>query len=125
MKYWKSAVLVAALAVLALFTACSGTQETAPAQAPAPQAAAPEPAAEPTEGEVAEAGEVLYACSMGCEVVEEPGRCSKCGMDLEEVATADVSYACPMCDFSQDSAGTCEKCGMALTPKIKKHDHEG
>ena len=125
---WKNTILrvlpllgIAALLILGL--ACAEYSEAPPA--PAPQATAPEPAAEapaeePAEGEAAETGTVLYACSMGCEVVDEPGQCSKCGMDVDAAPRwtagltredgTDLRFCSPRCMFAwmlkEDAAGT-------------------
>ena len=63
-------------------------------------------------------------------VSNKPGKCTKCGMDLnlspKEKMKMEVvkAYACPMkCegDKTYGKAGKCPKCGMDL--KEKKEDH--
>ena len=60
-----------------------------------------------------------YSCPMHADVVsDQPGKCSKCGMDLKkkEVKT----YICPMhADVTSDKPGSCSKCGMDLKEKKK------
>jgi hypothetical protein len=56
-----------------------------------------------------------YACSMcPTEVSLEPGKCGKCGMDLEK---AKVHYTCSHCGGSQMKAGKCA-CGMDLVLSV-------
>ncbi|MAT15374.1 MAG: copper-translocating P-type ATPase [Planctomyces sp.] len=65
-----------------------------------------------------------YYCPM-CPGVEsdQPGKCPKCGMDLERVpgkaiAKTKTIYTCPMHpEVRQDSPGSCPICGMALEPE--------
>ncbi len=68
-----------------------------------------------------------YFCPMCADVVsDKPGKCTKCGMDLEkrtvtkvkEETSQNTSYVCPMHpDVTSDKPGTCSKCGMNLTEK--------
>lgn len=70
-----------------------------------------EPAkAEKPEAEMALVG---YTCSMHPEETSlEPGKCSQCGMELEE---ARVLYVCTMCpDEHSREPGKCSHCGMDL-----------
>ena len=63
-----------------------------------------------------------YRCPMHPAVVSnEPGKCSKCNMDLilskKEIMKKEVmkDYTCPMHkEVISDMAGTCAKCGKAL-----------
>jgi hypothetical protein len=111
-------------AALALLAACTSAPKTGSAPAtPAPQGAAqpaPEPAAPPARTLPASAK--AYVCEMGCEVVDQPGKCPKCGMELKEVNRADISYACPTCDFKGDKPGACPKDHMVLILKIAGQD---
>lgn len=69
-----------------------------------------------------------YSCSMHPdEVSDEPGKCSKCGMDLnlspKEKMKADVMnlYTCPMHpDVTSNKAGKCSTCNMNLKVKVVK-----
>jgi mercuric ion binding protein len=66
-----------------------------------------------------------YCCAMHPEVTsDKPGKCSKCGMDLnlsaKEKMKAEVmkTYTCSMhADVKSDKPGKCPKCGMELTSK--------
>ena len=60
----------------------------------------------------------LYVCSMCDFATDKPGKCPKCGMNLEEVNKADVSYVCDMCKVTSDKPGKCPKCGMELKMKV-------
>lgn len=80
---------------------------------------------------------LVYSCPMHSTIVSnEPGKCAKCGMNLnlspKEKMKMEVmkTYSCPMkCegDKSYDKAGKCPKCGMSLKEnkqennKIHKH----
>lgn len=50
----------------------------------------------------------VYVCPMGCETKDEPGRCSKCGMNLEKKEVY-RTYACPeeKCDYHQAKPSEC------------------
>jgi len=69
-----------------------------------------------------------YSCPMHPDVTSnEPGKCSKCGMDLtlskkeEMKGGAMKMYSCPMhADVTSDKPGTCSKCGMNLTQSKKE-----
>jgi Heavy metal binding domain len=65
--------------------------------------------------------QVKYACPMHPEeTAVQPGKCSKCKMDLTEVK----QYSCPMhADITSDKPGKCSKCKMDLVEK--KDDHSG
>lgn len=79
----------------------------------------------------------VYTCPMHTSIISsQPGKCSKCGMNLnlspKEKMKMEVmkTYFCPMkCegDKSYDKAGKCPKCGMTLKEnkqennKIHKH----
>ena len=68
-----------------------------------------------------------YTCPMHPDVVsDKPGKCSKCGMDLnaspKEKMKMEVmkTYTCPMHpDVTSDKSGKCSKCGMDLTETVK------
>jgi putative DNA topoisomerase len=74
-----------------------------------------------------------YRCLMHPEVVSnEPGKCSKCNMDLtlskKEQMKKDVTrdYTCPMHkEVVSDMAGTCAKCGTALVAVDRKGSKQG
>lgn len=59
-----------------------------------------------------------YTCPMDPEVISDtPGKCPKCGMNLEQVPTVAQpwQYTCPMDpEVISDSPGKCPKCGMDL-----------
>jgi len=60
-----------------------------------------------------------YTCPMDPEVISEsPGKCSKCGMNLEQVPLAAAGkYTCPMHpEIVRDGPGECPICGMDLVP---------
>jgi len=83
----------------------------------------------------------VYTCPMHPEIkTAKPGKCPKCGMNLEKKAKTSaapvqaekartsaapvqaekVAYICPCkgCgDLRWDKPGTCEKCGMKLVPQ--------
>lgn len=71
---------------------------------------------------------LTYSCPMHPDVVmNKPGKCSKCGMDLtkskKEQMKMDVMkiYSCPMHpEEVSDKPGSCSKCGMKLVEK-KSH----
>jgi hypothetical protein len=71
----------------------------------------------------------VYSCPMHPDVTSnEPGKCSKCGMDLtlskKEEMKMTTMYSCPMHpDVTSDKPGKCSKCGMAL--QEKKDGHTG
>ncbi|MEZ6044062.1 MAG: heavy metal translocating P-type ATPase [Planctomycetaceae bacterium] len=66
----------------------------------------------------------VYYCPM-CPGVESdvPGKCPKCGMDLERIpgqadSKSKTIYTCPMHpEIRQEFPGSCPKCGMALEPE--------
>jgi rubrerythrin len=60
----------------------------------------------------------LYVCTMCDYASDGPGKCAKCGMNLEEVNKADVSYTCDRCGVTADKPGKCPKCGMELRMKV-------
>jgi uncharacterized protein with PIN domain len=80
----------------------------------------------------------VYTCPMHPEVqAEQPGRCPKCGMNLEQQqvqpvkakavkakAAKTAAYTCPMDhEVTASKPGRCPKCGMNLertTPAAKK-----
>jgi len=79
-----------------------------------------------------QAGETVYQCPMHPEVVaDKPGKCPKCGMNMEKAKHVEppagskpaggsaVVYWCPMHpEVTSDKPGKCEKCGgMELEPK--------
>ena len=64
---------------------------------------------------------VYYTCPMpehADVVMDKPGKCPKCGMDLvAKSKEAAVKYTCPMHpDVVSDKPGKCPKCGMDLVP---------
>lgn len=65
----------------------------------------------------------IFTCPMHPEVREEtPGACPKCGMGLEQEATAGAAtrteYTCPMHpEVVRNEPGECPVCGMALEPR--------
>ena len=64
----------------------------------------------------------MYSCPMHPDMVmDKPGKCSKCGMDLTKSKKEHMKmyamkmYACPMhADVTSDKPGKCSKCGTAL-----------
>ena len=69
----------------------------------------------------AKAADVYYTCPMpehADVVMDKPGKCPKCGMDLvAKKKEPAVQYTCPMHpDVVTDKAGKCPKCGMDLVP---------
>ena len=74
-----------------------------------------------------------YRCPMHADVVSnEPGKCSKCNMDLtlskkEQMKKAVMKdYTCPMHkEVVSDMAGTCAKCGTALVVVDRKGSKQG
>lgn len=97
-------------------------------------------------------GKEMYVCSMHAdEKSENPGKCSKCGMDMKKMEMKKgkmdhskmdysnmksdskesmshdmaASYICPMkCEGEKtyEKAGSCPKCGMDLKQKGKKKE---
>ena len=74
-----------------------------------------------------------YRCPMHPEVVSnEPGKCSKCNMDLtlskKEQMKKEVmkDFTCPMHkEVISDMAGTCAKCGTALVSVDRTGSKQG
>jgi hypothetical protein len=66
-----------------------------------------------------------YSCPMHPDVTSDnPGKCSKCGMNLKKIETASKSYSCPMHpDVTSDNPGKCSKCGMDLNEKKEDHSN--
>jgi len=71
--------------------------------------------------------DVYYTCPMSEHadvVMDKPGKCPKCGMNLVEKKSSTVKYVCPMkedADVISDKPGKCPKCGMKLVPmKMEK-----
>jgi hypothetical protein len=68
-----------------------------------------------------------YTCPMHPEVMKgKPGKCPKCGMDLEKKEFYEV-YACPMadCPYLSEKSGKCSTCGMKLKKKlVSKEEYE-
>ena len=65
-----------------------------------------------------------YSCPMHPdEVMNKPGKCSKCGMALQSASKKEQmkmevmkTYTCPMHPGEvSDKAGKCSKCGMEMT----------
>jgi transcription initiation factor IIE alpha subunit len=66
---------------------------------------------------------VYYTCPMPEDagvVMDKPGKCPKCGMDLvAKKKEPVVKYTCPMPEDAgvvMDKPGKCPKCGMDLVP---------
>jgi len=115
MRPMRSLWILAAATCALLSLACSGDAPKTPAPAPAPAAsAAPVSAAPAAVGKA-------YVCPMSeCqEVKDQPGKCSKCGMDLVEVNRSDIQYTCTMCNVVESAPGKCPKCGMDLVMRVK------
>jgi hypothetical protein len=68
-----------------------------------------------------------YTCPMHPEVMKgKPGKCPKCGMNLEKKEFYEV-YTCPMkdCPYMSEKGGKCS-CGMKLKKKlVSKEDYHG
>jgi YHS domain-containing protein len=67
---------------------------------------------------------IEYICE-NCHVhAEKPGKCPKCGKELEK-HEAKIAYVCPMkqCNYKTNKPGNCPKCGMKLK-KTTLHDHD-
>ena len=71
----------------------------------------------------AKEADVYYTCPMpehADVVMDKPGKCPKCGMDLvAKNKEPVVKYTCPMpehADVVMDKPGKCPKCGMNLVP---------
>jgi primosomal protein N' len=106
----------------------SAPEPQAVSQAPQAPADTPPAAAQPATGQpeggpaaAVPASNKVYVCEMGCEVVDHPGKCSKCGMTLKEVNRADISYVCETCGFKSDKPGACPKDHTILVLKIQEH----
>ena len=71
---------------------------------------------------------VYYTCPMpehADVVMDKPGKCPKCGMELVKKEAAATKYTCPMqehADVIMDEPGKCPKCGMKLVPKKTKEN---
>jgi len=67
-------------------------------------------------------GGVYYTCPMtehADVVMDKPGKCPKCGMELVKKEVSATKYTCPMKEHSDvvmDKPGKCPKCGMELVP---------
>lgn len=76
-------------------------------------------------GAGASTGGTKYQCPMDSDVIKDkPGKCPKCGMELEPVAqkakpaAVKSEFTCTMHpEVVSDKPGKCPKCGMNLTPK--------
>jgi hypothetical protein len=89
--------------------------------------AAKAPAAEKKAAKV----EKAYVCSMCDFAGDKPGKCPKCGMNLQEVNKSDVSYSCACttkdgkpakcCTEKSDKPGKC-KCGVDMKMHVKGAD---
>ena len=70
-------------------------------------------------------GGVYYTCPMSEHadvVMDKPGKCPKCGMNLVEKKSSTLKYVCPMkedADVISDKPGKCPKCGMNLVRKTE------
>jgi len=62
----------------------------------------------------------MYTCPMHPEVLmDKPGKCPKCGMNLIKKVSEKVIYTCPMHkEVQMDKPGKCPKCGMNLVKKM-------
>jgi len=62
---------------------------------------------------------VVYTCPMHSEVLmDKPGKCPKCGMNLIKKVPEKEVYTCPMHpEIAMDKPGKCPKCGMNLVKK--------
>ncbi len=75
------------------------------------------------ENSSAKEGSVYYTCPMAEHadvVMDKPGKCPTCGMNLVKKKIATIKYVCPMkedADVVMDKPGKCPKCGMKLVPK--------
>lgn len=71
-----------------------------------------------------EAAKSVYSCPMHPEVVRDaPGKCPKCGMNLEKKELVKEEYTCPMHpEVIRDKTGKCPKCGCTLEKKEKKEN---
>lgn len=96
---------------LLLVLACAPSEPAPPPPPPAPAANAPQAPAPQASGKA-------YVCDMGCEVVEAPGKCSKCGMDLKEVDRSQITYECGGCGYKSDKPGVCPKDSIVLNFKL-------
>jgi hypothetical protein len=69
-----------------------------------------------------------YTCPMHPEVIKgKPGKCPKCGMNLEKKEFYEV-YTCPMegCPYMSEKGGKCSDCGMKLKKRlVSKEDYQG
>ena len=69
--------------------------------------------------------DVYYTCPMSEHadvVMNKPGKCPKCGMNLVEKKHSAIKYVCPMkegADVISDKPGKCPKCGMNLVRKTE------
>ena len=68
---------------------------------------------------------VFYTCPMSEHadvVMDKPGKCPKCGMNLVEKKHSTIKYVCPMkedADVISDKPGKCPKCGMNLVRRTE------
>lgn len=83
-----------------------------------------EASSESAEAEaIKETGKDLHTCPMPSDdyFSRMPGKCPKCGMNLEKVKEGNEKnlYTCPMPedDYFSHNPGKCPKCGMKLEPK--------
>ena len=76
-------------------------------------------ASAPASGATGAAGKADYICPMDKDVhSDRPGKCPKCGMDLEPAPKATATYYCPMHpEVQSDRPGKCPRCSMDLVPK--------
>lgn len=69
----------------------------------------------------------MYKCPMDGTMSEKPGKCAKCGMEMQmvkltpgvkhspaEITAAARSWHCPMDGAVSDKPGKCPKCGMDM-----------
>jgi ribosomal protein S27AE len=120
MMRFPKVLLLALAALLALGLACSKPETPqAPAAPPAPAEPTTQPAPDQPATAAPAATDIVYVCEMGCEVVNKPGKCPKCGMTLLEVRRGDISYTCGTCGFEAAQPGACPKDHTVLTFKLK------
>jgi hypothetical protein len=118
----KKVIIISLVGMMVCSALSPAMGQTSSTQATKKQStAAPDKKGQPTKQE-AKAEKATYTCPMHPTVSsEKPGKCPKCGMNLEKTELASVSYTCPMhTDVSKSQPGKCPKCGMNLEKKEDK-----